>query len=164
MHRFIVFLFLIYFSCSHRPGQNEYPDQVGDIAPDAALDDPSFELCNEGYVFQYYNFNGVAFEGEKPAIEDHFRSIRGKRYGNESGFVTIRFIVNCKGETGRFRVEQMDANFQTHKLSSGLVDDLLQLTKSLRGWTPAAYEGESCDYYQYLSFKIEDGRLLEILP
>jgi hypothetical protein len=159
-----IFYFLVLVGCSQKQNEESYPEQVGDITPDAGLDDPGFRLCSERNVAQYYNFIGFQFEGEKPAIEDHFRPIRAKQYGSKSGYITVRFVVNCKGESGRFRVEQQNTEFQPAELPADLVKDLLRLTKSLRGWQPATYEQREYDYYQYLTFKIDEGHLLEILP
>ena len=145
--------------------QSQYPDHVGDISFDPKLDDPAFRICANRSNYQYYNFGkGVQYKGEKPAIEDHFKELRSNKLAGETGYVTIRFIVNCEGKTGRFRVQEMDANYQARTFDKTLVTRLLNLTKQLNGWIPAVDTGYKVDYYQYLSFKIENGKLMEILP
>lgn len=45
-----------------------------------------------------------------------------------------------------------------------ITDQLMTLTRNLNGWLPQYDMGDSQDYYQYLIFKIEEGRLIELLP
>jgi hypothetical protein len=144
--------------------ENDYPANVGDIAFDPAVDDDAFTLCDENMVRQYYNFGkGLQYKGEKAAIDDHFN---GKVSGDpwDNGFLTIRFIVNCKGQTGRFRVEGMGNDYEVKEFSEGLTNELLSLTRSMDGWIVAHFDGARLDYYQYLTFKLEEGRLIEIMP
>ncbi|MEF9480397.1 hypothetical protein OWR28_24350 [Chryseobacterium sp. 1B4] len=41
---------------------------------------------------------------------------------------------------------------------------MLQFTKSLDGWMPKEIQGLKVDYYQYLTYKIENGKVSEVLP
>lgn len=154
-------------ACGQRAeNAKDYLAQVGDIVPNAALDDPNFAPCHEPGINQYYNFgNGVQYRGEKPALTKFFADhLRIQASTDESGYITIRFIVNCKGETGRFRIETMDKNMKPKKFNGEFTDALLDMTRQLDGWLPGVYEGREYDYYQYLTFKIEQGKLVEILP
>ncbi len=145
--------------------KTEYPDHVGDIVFDPSLDDPSFKICADRSVYQYYNFGkGLQYKGEKPAIEEQFKELRINKAAGETGYITIRFIVNCEGKTGRFRVQEMDNNYQSRKFNKSLVARYLGITRQLNGWIPGMDTGYKVDYYQYLTFKIENGALLEILP
>ena len=142
-----------------------YPEHVGDIEFNKDLDDPNFKVCDQDRVLQYYNFTkGFQYKGEKPKINEHFAELKTSLFKKESGYVTIRFIVNCEGKTGRFRIQQMNNDFEEKSFDKQLVDKLLQLTKALDGWIVGEYNGKIFDYYQYLTFKIEEGRLIEILP
>ena len=157
-------------SCAQQqqPEQKVYPEHVGDIAYDPELDDVGFKVCNPQFVLQYYNFGkGFQFNGEKKKILDYFQArYTGTPFKGESGYISIRFIVNCEGNTGRFRVIEMDMDYQSKKFSRELHDTLLDLTTKLTGWPICSYETpiQVVDYYQYLLFKIEDGAIKEILP
>lgn len=143
-----------------------YPKNVGDIAPDTALDDPNFGVCREQYITQYYSSTTSGFRGEKPALEAFFRGkfTKNAKHRGENGYITIRFVVNCRGQTGRFRVQEMGADYRPKKFPSALTAHLLAITKQLDGWLPAQRNGFSLDYYQYLTFVITDGGIAQILP
>jgi hypothetical protein len=143
-----------------------YPLQVGDIYFDPKLDDPNFKLCDENRMAQYYSFGkGLQYKGEKIKINEHFKvGLKVNEQRNVTGFLTIRFIVNCEGKIGRFRVEGMDNEYSQKTFSEGLTNQLMSLTKKLDGWIIGEHDGKAYDYYQYLTFKIENGILIEIMP
>jgi hypothetical protein len=157
---------VIVFSISGKSQASSYPENVGDISFNPKLDDPSFKICNEKYVFQYYNFSkGLQYKGEKVKIDQFFREhFTYKKMAGETGSLTIRFIVNCEGKTGLFRVQEMDSHYNAKKFNAELRDQLLLLTRQLDGWVAAQWQGKKVDYYQYLTFRLIDGKLIEIMP
>ncbi|MCB0488244.1 MAG: hypothetical protein KDC99_07200 [Cyclobacteriaceae bacterium] len=170
MKQFIFIHIILIALCSC--GQNatktdfEYPLQVGDITFDPEVDDPSFKLCDEERVLQYYNFGkGLQYKGEKPAINEYFlKSVPISGASDDTGYLTLRFVVNCGGKTGRFRVLGIDQGYSEREFSADLTSKLLKATRQLDGWVVGEYDGRVFDYYQYLTFKIERGKLIEVLP
>jgi hypothetical protein len=146
--------------------ETKYLRQVGDTQYDPMLDNAEFRICHEDLVLQYYNFSSaIQYEGEKYAIEEVFE----QQYDvdtilGESGYITIRFIVNCEGKTGWFRVEGVNDQYEIRKFNPEIVSKLLSITKSLAGWKLGVYDKRAYDYYQYLTFKIKDGQLIQIMP
>jgi hypothetical protein len=70
-------------------------------------------------ILQYFNLGkGPVYSGEKSKILNTFKSkyqpITDK---NQNGLIRIRFIVNCEGKAGRFRVLQSDYNYQEKNLA-----------------------------------------------
>ncbi|MGL4629975.1 MAG: hypothetical protein ACRCVT_02120 [Leadbetterella sp.] len=79
--------------------------------------------------------------------------------------IRIRFIVNYKGQTDRFRLIAMDENYKEKVFASSITEQLVKITKSLKGWGLMKYDStHTFDYYQYLIFKMENGQIKEILP
>lgn len=162
----LVFLLPILINCRSEKPISTYAQNIGDIEFDPKTDNSNFKLCFDKYVFQYFNdSNGLQYEGEKVALDKTFfgNYIDQNLFG-ESGLIRIRFIVNCKGETDRYRILEMDENYNQKKFNENITTQLLQITKSLKGWKPKIIENENIDYYQYLIFKVKDGNLIEILP
>ena len=98
MKSVISILLAALYSCGQTQEKTDYPLQVGDIYYDSRIDDPNFKTCDEDSVFQYYNFGkGLLYKGEKIKINEHFREgFKITEQNDESGFLTIRFIVNCQ--------------------------------------------------------------------
>jgi len=130
------------------------------------LDDTNFELCNEKNAKQYHNLNEeMLYEGEKNALVNTFNTqFKSNDTISESGMIRIRFLINCKGETGRFRLVEAGYDYKEKQFDPYITDQLIKITKSLKGWKILSDKFGPKDYYQYLIFKIDAGKITEILP
>ncbi|OQP59554.1 hypothetical protein A3860_37205 [Niastella vici] len=156
------------FAQSSEPGYkgvDSFPPNVGDISYNAALDDSTFIVCNPKRVFQYYN-TGSYYRQHKREIEHYFKSRYQPAVQNaaQTGFLTIRFIINCSGKTGRFRMVELDASYQPYIFDRVISSQLMKLTKELQGWQPAVYKDTIYDSYQYITFKLNKGAIECVLP
>ncbi len=168
MNRILLFVILFLYSCSGPKIQGPDPiiNVVGEIFQDEKLDDPEFQLCgNQELIVQYYAFGEKTYEGEKIAIDNYFiENYIPPENNHENGLIRIRFVVNCNGETGRFRLMAMDESYEEYKFDTSITNQLVELTKSLDRWKVMKAGLLARDYYQYLIFKIRDGQIIEILP
>lgn len=139
---------------------------IDDIVPDSTLDGSDFKTCNaDEQIIQYFNDGkSLQYKGGKPDIDSIFFSAYQAVKKNQSGLIRIRFVVNCLGETGRFRLISCDPDYQPFQFTPEISDQLMQITKSMKGWQPKIWKSMEIDYYQYLVFKIENGKLTHILP
>ena len=165
----LLFLSLLFFiACENNRQENnsKYLRHVGDIKHDPKLDDENFVACRESMATQYFAFGEhLPYEGEKYEIEKtFFEKYKTPENSTENGLIRIRFLVNCKGEAGRFRLLAMDDNYQGKVFDKKITDQLMNLTKSLKGWRVMASKTDPRDYYVYLIFKIRNGELMEIMP
>ncbi|PWK29306.1 hypothetical protein LV89_00146 [Arcicella aurantiaca] len=166
----LIFLSLPSFCQDNKTTMLKYPNSTGDIDFDSTLDKKDFKLCGQGYGYQYFNDSkGVLYEGEKKAIEQSFKEkYKSQNASKQTGLIRIRFMVNCKGETDRFRLIGMDEKYQEKTFDKSITEQLLTITKGLKGWKAKAFHSKTemlaYDFYQYLIFKIKDGQITEILP
>jgi hypothetical protein len=149
----------------HKELPSNYKKNVGDIEFDLSIDDSSFVIGSKKVV-QYYNFGkGVNFKGDNIAIDEYFReNYISPSIPSETGYITIRFIVNTLGKSGWFRVQEMDTNYEYKPFHKSITEQVLALTKKLDEWIVGEIDGKKYAYYQYLTFKIQDGSIIEILP
>lgn len=160
-------LLLTLNSCNNESSDdNNYPRYVGDIAYEEEKDDASFVICKgEDRVKQYFNFGkGLQYKGEKRALVAQVLKAYEPVESDQSGWIRVRFIVNCKGETGWFRMTSSDLNYETQTFDERISSQLMEITKSLAGWKVLPEGKEPNDYYQYVSYKIQEGVITEILP
>ncbi|MGI9583651.1 hypothetical protein ACR1PO_20810 [Chryseobacterium sp. RRHN12] len=156
-------------SCQTENKLKKYPDTVGDIEFDKRQDDPDFKKCGSekwGRVsFQHYQgAKQFSYRGEKIAITEKLKKENIYSEKNINGYITVRFLVNCEGKTGLFRLRHMSPDLKDSVPDEELEKKLLQFTKSLGGWMPKEIQGLKVDYYQYLTYKIENGKVSEVLP
>lgn len=169
MKSFLLILFTLPLlgSCQTEKTGSKYPTHVGNIEFDEKIDDPNFKKClpDGAYAYQYYNDGtGILYKGEKLAITRKLKQENIKSSKDINGYITVRFLVNCEGKTGLFRMQQMDDHYLEKELDRKFSAEILSFTKKLDGWIPKKIEGEKVDYYQYLTYKIEHGKVSEISP
>jgi len=144
---------------------SKYPRMVGDIAFDPTLDNPDFEICNENNVKQYFNFvKGAVYIDEKSSFIDLVEKEYKPITTDQSGLLRIRFIVNCKGKSGRYRTLMMNEEYKSIEFSDQIVNQLLTIIKQQASWPLLPDQSNPEDYYQYLTFKLKKGQITEILP
>lgn len=164
----LFFGFLFFFGCKDKSKEEvQYPRWIGDIGHNNAQDEEGFAPCNgEDAVFQYFNLaDEPAFNGEKNLLVEYFKTQYETAPGqNQNGMIRIRFMVNCKGKAGRFRMIQSDNNYQEFSFAPEVTQQLMNLTKGIDRWKILYREESPLDYYFYLIFKIRDGQIEEILP
>lgn len=147
--------------------KQSYSRWVGDISQNEKIDDVTFKVCNgDSQILQYFNLGqGPVYTGEKSSILNTFKSkYETLSDSDQNGFIRLRFIVNCEGKTGRFRVLQSDENFEEMEFDNKIVNQLVTITKGIEKWGIFYRQDDPIDYYMYLIFKIKDGQLTEILP
>ena len=155
------------FSCKNEDlSKAEYLRHVGDSKLDITIDNPNFKMCFENHVYQYFNFSdGPQYIGEKPSILRTFKKHYSPKLDTTAnGQIRIRFIVNCKGKAGRYRIIQSDENYEETKFDDQIINQLLSITKTIENWEIVYQDDEPIDYYYYLIFKINNGQISEILP
>ena len=166
----IILLFSIFSSCKPEIKVNEkqeYLRWVGDIEQNEQIDELEFKVCNgDDKILQYFNLGkGPTYSGEKSRVLNTFKTnYKPRRDKKENGLIRIRFIVNCEGKAGRFRVLQSDFDYQEKEFNKEIVSQLLNITKGIENWDVFKRNEMPIDYYMYLIFKITNGELTEILP
>jgi hypothetical protein len=144
------------------------PPRVAYIAPNNTLDSFSdFAPCNDkGQIYDYYNGDPDArfLKGKRGLWEVFNQQVDPALLGRESGYLTFRFIINCVGETGWFVTEEADLDFNIKAFPEATVSHLFEIVRKLNDWQPAISREEAIDVYAYLTLKMKDGKIIEILP
>lgn len=145
---------------------NDYDQHVGVIRKSNTRNTGEWSACYKEKIFPYYyGRNPASFAEGKDSLRQHFR-MRYYNHGitNESGYITVRFIINCKGEPGMFEIRQVGMDFKKKKFNKQIVDQLFEILLQLESWKPVEFYGDKYDSFYHLTFKIENGELKEILP
>jgi hypothetical protein len=141
--------------------------RVAYIDPDKTLDKKeNFRLCHtDEKIVDYYNSGQGASHGngKKEMVTDLLARIDKMKLFHESGYLTFRFVVSCEGKAGRFITEETDLNFDRKKFNPETVAHLYELVRNLQDWSPVVLD-KPRDAYFYLTFKLSDGQITDILP
>ncbi|MEM6721279.1 MAG: hypothetical protein AAF611_18270 [Bacteroidota bacterium] len=146
------------------PTQNAFQHDAHYINPAKALLSDGFEVCNEDYILQYYNPERARYSKGKNELRNFILSNYKNDNYTDSGYLNIRFVINCKGEAGRYVIHENDLNLKPKTFSTALKNQLFQLTTQLKEWNPNFVRGAFYDTYMYISYRIEHGNITEIIP
>ncbi|GJM31486.1 MAG: hypothetical protein DHS20C18_04870 [Saprospiraceae bacterium] len=142
--------------------------RVGFIDPsDGILPGGNFKLCDSpDDIVDYYNGDPDAgFKGGKYALWKELQpQIDTTLLAEESGYLTIRFVINCTGKTGWFVTEMADLDYNEKVFPPALVQHLGQLLADLDAFQPTIVRGRARDAYAYLTFKLDHGSIIDLLP
>jgi hypothetical protein len=123
-----------------------------------------FKLCsNEKHPYYYptLNYEGGFYEIKKHYY-DKYKNIQSDK---NTGIIRIQFQVNCRGETGNYKIASYSLDYKLETINKQINDQLLLLTKDLKDWIPAVDDkGESIDSHKFFAFKVINGKLVDILP
>ncbi|MGO3182557.1 MAG: hypothetical protein ACTIJ9_06960 [Aequorivita sp.] len=161
----VVFGGWLYFSNKYPVDEDKYPNYIGYINQETAVLNDVYELCDAESI--YHVHHGASDKGYA-VNKKQFRDVILSSYKNEnytdSGYLNFRFLVSCEGNPGWFETIQVDSNFNTTHFSKGLVSQLRNLTAQPENWNVITIEDNPVDYYMYVSYKLKDGEITEILP
>ena len=141
-----------------------YTKQNDVVILDNLLKNKHFQRCNMYEIRQIGN-TGNLYEGGGNTLKNYFYENYKvtENVSNENGFVIINFILNCAGNTGEFRVTEMNKNYEKHQLHEDVSHQLLDIAKSLRQWIPHEVEDAPRDVEIRMNFRIINGQINVIL-
>lgn len=150
------------------PTKNAFTNDAHYIDPETALLSEGFEVCNEDYILQYYNPERATYSKGKNGLRNFILSNYKNKGYTDSGYLNIRFVINCNGQAGRYVIHENDLNLEPKAFTKDLKEQLFQLTTQLKEWNPNVMSNENgsayFDTYMYISYRIEHGNITEILP
>ena len=137
------------------------------LVPDQSLDfrDTNFQLCNSNL---YRNFPGNRYYSTGTKLKGgHYniwKQLNDKmEYDPEiffNGLFKVDFVVNCQGESGRFSTMAFDREYKQTSIPEDLSSQLLEITANLGPWSVP----RRMDAYCYVTYRIENGKIVDILP
>lgn len=147
--------------CTAKAQQQTYMYDLRKYATDSS---GTFKPCEPNHIFEYFSVNGKYPESSQKLLESVRQVYRKPANSTQSGFITIRFLVNCRGETGWFDVFQVDDHYRQCTFEKSIVEQLTAFTKSLNQWKAGKWESEVVNYFAYVTFKINAGTIENIIP
>lgn len=136
--------------------------KIEQITYDKEIDESDLILCDDDRVGQYYMFS-TDYNGGKRAIKHKLLPIILNdqiSFGTQSGNITVRFIVNCKGEIGLFRAKAIDENQVTTNFDN--TEYLISVVQQLNDWIVENRKDKKYDSYYFINFKITNGLVTDI--
>lgn len=153
------------FSQNTVPQHPNVKEKIGWIPFDKNLDNANFKVCDELNIEEYYQVNPSYGEGMpsiRKYISAHQQSLEA--LCEKDGYVIVRFVINCQGQTDRYRTKFMSLDYtDENTVNAELQKKIIQLTRDMGNWNPGKYDGKTYDCYQHLKFLFKNSQLVDIL-
>lgn len=167
--RYSILLLMLMF-CVNTFGQNTVPqhlnvkEKIGWIPFDKSIDNSNFKVCDELNIEEYYQVNPAFGEGLL-SIRKYIAAHQGELEAlcEKDGYVIVRFVINCQGQTDRYRTKFMSLNYtDENTVNAELQKKIIQLLREMGNWTPGKYDGKTYDCYQHLKFLFKNSQLVDV--
>lgn len=124
--------------------------------------------CKDYNVFFYQgNGRGKYPEASSTMLKEvqSFLKRKGNHYSG-SGYITFQFMINCDGKKmNKTRVLQTDEKYNKDHFDKGLVEELYTFLNTMDKWKIFKIKsGESLSYHAFITFKIKNGKAVNIIP
>lgn len=148
---------LEYFKNSQRVVEKFQAGSNQEIPPDASF----YSRCLAGQPGEYYHDNLTYLNGNQFLIN---KIGKGAPAATGNGYITVHFILNCKGAAGRLGLEQMDDKYKTASFPAPLIKHVVTEVMELKEW-PEIKRGHGYkDVHSFLMFKITNGKITDLCP
>ncbi|MEO0337823.1 MAG: hypothetical protein AAF242_01285 [Bacteroidota bacterium] len=167
---FYLFISLIIYSCSLNPNkaplEYELPTvkhDLGYIPFDSNIDDEGFTVCDSTNINS--GRNRLQYTGGSDQLRADIRANyqSNTAYADFSGYVVIRFIVNCNGKSGRYRAQSLNLDFSPSKENPDLLKNSITLIQDLDQWVKSPKYDDQTEYSKFINLKIDHGQLQHVL-
>lgn len=148
--------------------QQHQQKRVAYIDPEKNMGSQSdFKLCGStANIADYYNGDPDAgfMDGHRALRQQLESSLDPQLWQDFEGLLTFRFVISCEAKVGRFKAEAYDFNYQKQALPETLTKALFEFYCGIDRWQPTIIKDEARDAYAYITLKIKDGEIVDILP
>lgn len=115
----------------------------------------------------YYSVGGKYPQSSATLVKKVQTYLQQKQQAyNNSGYITFRFVINCEGKRmPQTEVLQTDEKYAAFHFDKELVAELFGFLQTLDKWRVAkSTDGNSYSYKAFLTFKIKNGKVVNIIP
>jgi hypothetical protein len=123
--------------------------------------------CAPPYQIFYYSVNAKYPVSSTVLLSESRAFLKQKQQiYTGSGYVTFRFIIDCEGIMSRVLVQQTDDQYKTVHFQKEFVNDLYAYLKTMDQWKKnlKIKDIENINYIAFISFKIKNGEVVNIIP
>ena len=138
------------------------------VTPEGEFIDTTYDRSSKcDSAFNYYYSVGSKYPmSSVNLLKQVIAFISPKSNYSGNGYITFRFAIDCEGHMlKRTRVIQTDGQYKNYHFDKSLVNELFAFLQTLDKWKIASYKsGKSFSYIAVISFKIQNGKVINIIP
>ena len=121
IYTLVVYCLVVFSGCDYYV-IDSHKEHVGFIKQKGFMNKEAFPPCFPEKIFPYYyGRNKAGFEHGLDSLKVYLTE-EYNNFDNTSitGYITVRFLINCEGELGRFEVKSLGTDYKNKKLDFSL--------------------------------------------
>jgi len=144
----------------------EIPSRSHDLSYipyDAKFDNPNYIICDSTRISS--GRSRLRYIGGSNKLRNEITSkyLYNQEHETFSGYIVIRFLVNCEGKSGRYRAQSLNLDFSPLNAPSDLLEYSIELVKSFDNWTKSSGNDSKKEYSKFINLKINNGKIQHVL-
>ena len=141
---------------------------VRNLLPNESYRGSGFQTCNNCFQALWHEAplnRSPKRYGISQLVAKHYQTIV---QAGQSGLIRIQLVVNCQGEQGPFTLTSFDEDYCPKTFDSRITQQLQEICKNRIATDPTLWQSEPPnppnDVSVALTFRLKDGRIIDILP
>jgi hypothetical protein len=122
------------------------------------------KLCEPTYRNDYYHYSAKNNKSSYQILKEWQSVFKKPADFKQTGFLTIKFIINCRLELCCFHIYEMDDRYQPIAFDENVKAQLMTFINNLGGWKVVEEKGKPTNYRYYLNFVIKNGEFKRVSP
>ena len=124
--------------------------------------------CKDYNVYYYQgNGRGKYPESSSTILKEAQAFLKWKHdFYKGNGYITFQFMIDCSGKKmNKTRVLQTDEKYNNYHFDKRLVEELYTFLNKMDKWKIFKIKsGEIVSYHAFITFKIKNGKAVNIIP
>jgi len=141
------------------------------VQPDGEYMDTTTNVnatCKE-YNAYYYQGHGRGKypEASTTILKEAKSFLKSKNNSySDNGYITFQFMIDCDGKKmNKTKVLQTDEKYNNYHFDRRFVEELYTFLNTMNKWKIfKTNSGESLSYHAFITFKIKNGKAVNIIP
>ena len=154
--------YLGYKNYKNKKPEEIHKVRIGYIEKNEVEFDSIKEYAKESIYGTYSSTAPRIYKGSKYQFKKHILKNYTSELFDDNGYLVLRFYINHKGEVFLHETIELDHAYEAFDLNDSLVDKLTALSFRKENWNP--FGDNKSNYYMHLTYRIENGKITEIIP
>ncbi len=154
--------YLGYKNYKNKKPEEIHKVRIGYIEKNEVEFDSIKEYAKESIYGTYSSTAPRIYKGSKYQFKKYILKNYTSELFDDNGYLVLRFYINHKGEVFLHETIELDHAYEAFDLNDSLVDQLTALSFRKENWNP--FGDNKSNYYMHLTYRIENGKITEIIP
>ena len=158
----LVATYLGYENYKSRKPDEIHKFRIGYIEKNEVEFDSVKKYAKESIYGTYSSTAPRIYKGSKYQSKKHISENYTSKAFDDNGYLVLRFYINHKGKVFLHDTIELNRAYEAIDLNDSMVNQLTTLSFRKENWNP--FGDNKNNYYMHLTYRVENGKITEIIP